>query len=66
MKVAWSYFWRFGLAAVVGSGAAALLAVGIATDKPAIIVGGIGCLVLLVFIIFSLLVPWLRSWERAI
>ena len=66
MKVGWNYAWRFGAAALLGSGSAALLAVGITTGSTGLIVGGIGLLGLLGVFFIAVIMPWTRAWSSAL
>jgi hypothetical protein len=66
MKVGWNYAWRFGVAAVLGAGAAALLAVGITTGSTGLIVGGVGLIGLLGVFFITVLMPWTRAWSSTL
>ena len=63
MKVGWNYVWRFGLGALLGAGAAALLAVGIATGGTGLIVGGVAAVGVLGVYCLTVIMPWTRAWS---
>ena len=62
MRVSWNYFWRFGLAALIGAATATCLAVGICCGPTGLIVAGIAGIGVLALYIVAVLAPWTRRW----
>ncbi len=66
MRVGWNYAWRYGLAALIGAAAAALIAVGIYLNSVPLLISGVAGCVFLAFYCLIVLIPWMARWSQSL